>query len=221
MTNPNPMRARRRRHRRAGFTLIEVMVSLGVMTVGALGIIALQQHTIRSNSHARQLTTAMQIAQRWVERFKQDAATWNQLAVAGGAPTPAQVLAGTRYLSAITATPDAFQIIPNTSATVSNAFDFQGNDVSNGLGGVAVGNVFYCASFRPAWVSFGGAMRIDVRVWWERTGITHDAAFQGLLVDFPNCSDTGSAALDPGGALVNDYHVVYLPSVIRMVTVGT
>jgi hypothetical protein len=108
-----------------------------------------------------------------------------------------------------------FQAIPANAAApaVTNAFTFRGDDVSN-----VAANVFYCASFRPAWVSLGRAMRVDVRVWWARTGITHAATFTPLITgNFPACSDTGDARLDPpAGALFNDYHVVYLPSVIRM-----
>jgi type II secretory pathway pseudopilin PulG len=213
-TNP---RARRKRQSRAAFTLIEVMISLGIMTMGALAIITLQQQTIRSNAHARELTTAMQIAQLWAERFKQDATQWNQAAIAGGTPTAATVLASTVYLKSINTAPNVFQLIPTNNAAplATNAFDFRFNEVVN-----TDPNTYYCVSFRPAWVSFGRAMRVDVRVWWARTGMTHSAAFLGsVLANFANCNDTNSTSLNPGGNLFNDYHVVYLPTVIRMVTV--
>jgi len=196
-----------RRRRRSGFTLIEVFVSLVVMTIGAMAIIALQQHSIRSNVHARQLTAAMQIAQRWVERFKQDSHTWVQPAALAGPPTAPTVLANTRYLSRINISPNVYQAIPNVSASVSNAFDYMGNDVVN-----TSGETVYCAAFRPSWVYFGRAMRVDVRVWWARAG-------NRILSDFPGCDGT-HARLDPGptGDLFNGnaYHVVYLPSVIRV-----
>jgi prepilin-type N-terminal cleavage/methylation domain-containing protein len=194
------MKARGERQRQA-FTLIEVMVSLGVMTVGAMAIVALQQHTIRSNSHARQVTTAMQIAQRWVERLKQDAHTWN-------APG---TLAQTAYLQQIVANPNVFQTI-NVAFNppgnpVSNAFDYQGNDIANNSVNPPI---FYCASFRPAWVFNGRAMRVDVRVWWAREG------FEPTAGTLAACADDNTA-LNPTGAQFNNQHVVYLPSVIRMV----
>jgi type IV pilus modification protein PilV len=205
-----------RRKRRSGFTLIEVMVSLGVMTIGAMAILALQAHTIRSNRHARQLTVAMQIAQRWVERFKQDAHTWTQVAPPSGTPSAAFVLQNTRYLSRVTTQPNAYQVIPNVTATVSNAFDFMGNDVANDDSEVGVDPnraVVYCAAFRPAWVYFGRTMRVDVRVWWARAGTGR------ILDDFQGCGGIQST-LDPGptGTFFNSnaYHVVYLPSVIRV-----
>ena len=62
--------------RRQGFTLVEVMVSLGIMTIGAMAVLAMQQQIIRGNMHARQLTTATQIAQNVIERLKIDSLSW-------------------------------------------------------------------------------------------------------------------------------------------------
>lgn len=216
MQRTNP-RARRKRQRRAAFTLIEVMISLGIMTMGALAIITLQQQTIRSNAHARELTTAMQIAQLWAERFKQDATQWNQAADAVRGPTAAAVLANTVYLKSINNAPNVFQPIPPNAAAPlnSNAFDFRFNEVVN-----TDPTTYYCVSFRPAWVSFGRAMRVDVRVWWARTGITRAGTTGSILTDFAACDDTGSTTFDPLDQSFNDYHVVYLPTVIRMVPVS-
>jgi Tfp pilus assembly protein PilV len=201
----------RRRNARAGFTLIEVMVSLGVMMVGALAIIGLQQHTIRSNRHSRELSIATQIAQLWVERLKQDAATWNAFG-----PPPATAI----YLNPILANLNSFQQIPNATAAVSNAFDFRGNDVSNANGSP----VHYCAAIRPAWVETNRALRVDVRVWWSRERVwdPNEVGGVSILTDFPNCGATlvQHAQLDPpppGNAnLSNKYHVIYMPSVITM-----
>jgi type II secretory pathway pseudopilin PulG len=203
------------KRKRSGFTLIEVMVSLGVMMMGAMAILALQQHSMRSNSHARQLTIAMQIAQQWVERLKQDSASWNAVGLSTGSPTAAEVLANTLYLRGITGAPNAFQTIPNVTQTVSNAFDFMGNDTAND-NSIGARPVFYCASMRVGWVYFGRAMRADVRVWWPRVEGGNAAA--SVLTDFAACADD-NAKLNPGGTQYDNYHVVYLPSVIRMTTV--
>lgn len=209
-----------KKRRRQAFTLIEVMVSLAVMTIGAMAMLALQAHTIRSNAHARQLSTALEIAQRWVERFKQDAQRWN---VAGAFNDPAKpsdvvVLANTTFLKQITTAAGVFQTINNTTATVSNAFDYQGNDVLNNVNDPAA-PIFYCASFRPAWVYFGRAMRVDVRVWWARASAGDNQAGAHVITnDFASCNED-NARLNPGGTLIDDYHVVYLSSVIRMTPV--
>jgi prepilin-type N-terminal cleavage/methylation domain-containing protein len=215
---PAGARARRASRRRGGFTLIEVMVSLGIMTVGALGMLALEQHTIRSNAHARQLTMAMQIAQLWVERLKQDASRWTIAGATPGGPNDATVLASTRFLGQIAAKPDQFQTILNPTATLSNAFDYQGNDVDVAANAA---NVFYCASFRLGWVYYGNAMRADVRVWWARE--SSSATPNAITLDFAGCADNDTA-LSPnpspgGGPQFNNYHVVYLSTVIRLTAV--
>jgi prepilin-type N-terminal cleavage/methylation domain-containing protein len=207
------MRDRRRTGRRQhGFTLIEVMVSLGVMTVGAMAILALQQQSIRSNAHARQLTIATEIAERWAERFKQDAQTWNMVGEASGTPTAADVLSRTKWLKQINSRPNEFQQIENLEEPVSNAFDYQGFDVPS-----IEKKYFYCASFRPSWVYFGRAMRIDIRVWWARENIQRMSGGVSNITDqFEDCADP-PVTLDPGGEQYWNYHVVYLPTVVRMV----
>lgn len=201
-----------RRKRRGGFTLIEVVVSLGIMTIGAMAIISLQAHAIRANTHARQLTTAMQVAQRWVERMKQDSHSWNNVA------TPDTVgfeLAATLYLRRVLDTPNVYADFPGGSvnAGASSAFDFLGNDVPLDATDFDE-RVFYCVAYRPAWVYFGRAMRVDVRVFWPRAGTG-----RVLSEDFPACNagaNVTHADLEPGGDVFDAYHVVYLPSVIRV-----
>lgn len=198
--------------RRQGFTLIEVMVSLGVMTIGAMAILALQQQSIRSNAHARQLTVATQIAERWAERFKQDAQSWNAVGLQSGAPSVSTVLGGTKWLKQIITKPNVFQKIEDTGENISNAFDYQGFDVPN-----PTDAYYYCASFRPSWVYFGRAMRVDIRVWWARENIQRtNGKVTEITKEFEGCIDEGGK-LDPSGSEYSNYHVVYLPTVIRMV----
>ena len=171
----------RRRH---GFTLIEVMVSLGVMTIGALAIISLQVHVMRANDHAKQLTVATQIAQTWIERLKQDAFSWNAVAIRNAAGQDANTqLAQTAHLITVWNTPNIFTTITNTNASYSNAFDYFGNDVAN------TGLFTYCASHRLNWVWYGRALRTDVRVWWARPNAPD------ITVTFQNCTDQNQ--LDP------------------------
>ncbi|HKP63465.1 MAG TPA: prepilin-type N-terminal cleavage/methylation domain-containing protein [Polyangiales bacterium] len=194
--------------RRQAFTLVEVMVSLGVMTIAALAIFAMQQQLIRANAHARQLTIATQIAQNWIERLKMDALRWN----AAGPPS------NTRYLKAILA-PDAdpagFIPIPLDIVTngtekrvVSHAFDWFGNDLDT-TGGAPAGLV-YCASHRLNWVFDNmRVIRADVRVWWPRDGIG-----ASIGAEYPECKDDNEK-LNPKGDNFDRYHVVYLSTVLR------
>jgi prepilin-type N-terminal cleavage/methylation domain-containing protein len=191
--------------KQSGFTLVEVMVSLGIMTIGAMAILAMQQQIIRGNVHARELTTATQIAQNVIERLKMDAITWN----APGVP------AASRYLGGVT--PGAigvFTTLPFITTSnggitrlQSNAFDYYGDDLDTQNGSPA--NLHYCASYRLSFVYTNNRIiRTDVRVWWAREGIG------AIRTDFPVCVDD-NARLSPGGSLIENYHLVYLSTVLR------
>jgi hypothetical protein len=183
------------------------MVSLGVMTIVAMGIFAMQQQLLRANAHARQLTVATQIAQNWIERLKLDALQWNT----AGNP------AGTTYLRAIGApgTIGTFITIPLAKPTlagntrvVSNAFDWFGQDLDTTNG--APDGLVYCVSHRLNWVFDNmRVIRADVRVWWAR-----DGSGASIAADYPVCADD-NIALNPKGANYDRYHIVYLSTVLR------
>jgi len=182
-----------------GFTIIEVVVAMGVMVVGVMAVASLQHHTVQVNSLARQMSTANQIAQTWLERMKKDAQRWNQPGDPNGTPTPIQVLAQTQWLQAVNAMPGRFQTVP-ASANSSGVFDFQGNEIVLGATGIP----FFCVGYKPAWVYIGHAIRIDVRVFWPRERAS-------AVV---NCVDT-DGPLNPGGPLFDRFHTVYLSTVIK------
>jgi Tfp pilus assembly protein PilV len=208
----------RNQRQRAGFTMIEVMTSLGLMIVGVMAITAMQQQTVRANVHAREITQATQVAETWLERLKLDASTWvmaSAATVPPGTMTHADVLGRTTYLQSIVASPNTWMTIPiplNTNTdNVSNGFDYAGRDVDTTAN---MAQVRYCASMRLGWVFVGSAMRADVRVWWPR--YLPGSGALGLATDFPGCADDATA-LDPEtGTERDNYHVVYLSTVIRL-----
>jgi prepilin-type N-terminal cleavage/methylation domain-containing protein len=202
----------KRRRRARGFTLIEVMVSLGIMTIGAMAIMALLAHIIRSNAHARQLNTGMNLGQQWVDRIKQDAHTWTRIAATAGTPNVADVLIDTLYLSNVTSPPSTtFQVIPANTALVSAAFDYQGRDVALLGGGQAY---HYCTAYRANWIYFGSTMRVDVRVFWPRAGTGAN-----IMTDWPLCDGDHTRLDPPNGSLLGQYHVVYLPTAVGVTPV--
>jgi type IV pilus assembly protein PilV len=91
------MSARSRRSPR-GYTVVEVIMAIAVLTLGALGVIAMQKATLIGNTNARNLATATTIAQSWIERLRVDAQAWNEVA---GTPD----LGDTKWLGAMLATP--------------------------------------------------------------------------------------------------------------------
>ncbi|HEX7477764.1 MAG TPA: prepilin-type N-terminal cleavage/methylation domain-containing protein [Polyangiales bacterium] len=210
--------------RHAGFTVVEVMVSLGVMTVGAFAILAMEQQTTRANVHARELTVATQIAQTWIERLKIDAVRWS---ATSGVSNVGADLGATSYLQDITKpasegvfltipTPGGSPGVPNLppatpSMLYSSAFDYYGNEVNMvSLGGAVV---VYCASYRLSWIYIDRLIRADVRVWWPREGTNT------FTTDYPNCQAHPENFLpstgNPAGVAPARYHVVYLSTSIR------
>ena len=192
---------------------MEVMVALGVMTISAMALFGMQAQATRANTRARDMTVAAQIAQNVIERIKMDGLAWNMI----GEPTA--VLTETSILATIgAATAGAFMTLPERpetriSKTVvwSNAFNLHGIDVPiSGASTEQLAAVRFCASQRLAWVyDARRALRADVRVWW-----TKEAPSRSILADFPGCTDNNVQLL-PGGARYDDYHTVYLSTVIR------
>ena len=198
---------RRRAGRRAGYTMIEVMMAVGVLTAGAVGLLALQQAATRGNYEARQMTTGAQLAQRWVERIRRDAINWR----ASSTNADPTLLMRTTYLQNVTAPGDApawFVPTPVAGSGESATFDHYGADVID-----ASQTPTYCTNVRLAWLYRGRAIRADVRVWWLRRSVGTSA----------DPDSTGRAALancapgrDPN-TLLNDWRVraAHASTVIR------
>jgi type IV pilus modification protein PilV len=52
-----------------GFTLIEVMIAIAVLTIGILGVMAMQVHSIDGNASAMRRTRALTLSQDAIERI--------------------------------------------------------------------------------------------------------------------------------------------------------
>lgn len=60
-----------------GYSIIEVMMALGILAVGTTGVIALQKVALVGNTTARMADAARNVAGTWVERLKADSLQWN------------------------------------------------------------------------------------------------------------------------------------------------
>lgn len=194
--------------REDGYTLIEVMMAVAVMTIGAVGLLAMQQASTRGNMEARQMTTATQIANLWLERVKRDSLNWN----VGGATATAADLTRTRYLSAVPAPAVApgWGSPTNVPAGESYAFDYWGRDTTATAGNNAQ---VFCVNTRYQWVFPGQAIRADVRVWWHRRGVGDTNSADGRLYRAPLCG-VGSEAAITGD---NRLRFVYSSTIVRWV----
>ncbi len=166
-----------------GFTLIEVMMALAVMTVGAVGLLSLQSATTRGNAEARAMTVANQVNQLWLERLRRDALRWTS-----PDPTALRSAAGPRFLrnaplpgggwSGWFAPVDP---APEPGAPVSAGFDYRGIDTLD------PNEMAYCTHVNLRWVDPGQTLRADVRTFWHRRGHGTDAAFSDLRL-FRGCA---------------------------------
>jgi prepilin-type N-terminal cleavage/methylation domain-containing protein len=168
-----------------GYTLVEVMTAVVVMTIGATGILAMQGASVHSNQDAQETATAVNFGTTWLERVKRDARLW----VAPGNAA----LATTSYLRRgvpTTETASAWFVPVRDATDVANSLQTFGSPAANLQGfdvypvNGAYANVFFCANLRMTVVhaynplgpsvnplSDADSVRVDVRVWWPRASV--------------------------------------------------
>lgn len=171
--------------KRAGYTLIEVMTAVMVMTIGAAGILAMQGASAASNQDANESAIAANFASTWLERIKRDARLWT----ASGDVARAN----TRYLSqafgAYTVPP---VLLSSTNGVLESPgadhFGFDTNTDIRFCVNVALTLVHALNPLMPAATNLtqdANAVQAAVRVWWYRWGkdANRQAVAQGCLGD--------------------------------------
>ncbi len=191
-----------KRARRAGYTLIEVMVAVAVLTVGAMSILALNAAAIRGNMAARELSTATQVASVWLERLQMDATRFRGTRLQRRTPTALTNTYWLRNVPPVGTAPTWFTPVVPAATTFFPNFDFYG------VGTNVAANQHYCTNIRLAWVHDSNSIRADVRVWWLRRS--------------PQAVTTGLGSCAPGidpntlsGRAPRDIHVVQASTVVR------
>lgn len=155
-----------------GYTVMEVMMALAILTIGASGVIAVQKATLIGNTNARNLATANSIAQSWVERLRADALVWN-------APGNTDDVNDTNWLkSADPANPNTPWVtpaeIPAPALAGSPDTDVLGADIFPADPGPPASA--FCTQFRftrfpaQALPAYRKLIRAEIRVFWERAG---------------------------------------------------
>lgn len=147
-------RATGRRTAQRGYTLIEVMMAVAIMTVGSVGVLSLHQATTNGNRAAREMSTATDLVRLYTERARRDALLWT----ASGNVTTTELLVNVPAAAA--ATGDWFIPAPTIGAS---HFDYSGADTT------VVANMYFCTNMRATWIIGQEAIRVDTRVWWHRT----------------------------------------------------
>jgi prepilin-type N-terminal cleavage/methylation domain-containing protein len=190
--------------RRDGYTLLEVMTAVVILTIGATGIIAMQGAAVHANQEANETTTAVNFATTWMERVKRDARLWN--ATGNGE------LASTGYLKEAGGSNNGVWFVPTTTAPESAGADYFGFDTA------VAADVRFCANlamtvvhaYNPltatnAIASDANAIRADVRVWWHRATLDADRRIGECVVGKP---------LPAADAARNEIRKTYLSTVV-------
>ena len=194
-------RSRSRAASSRGYTVMEVMMSLAILGIGASGVVAVQKATLLANTSAKNLATANFIAESWMERLRVDALQWNDFA---GVP---DLLSDTQWLRLATDTP--VWVTPATVLPAGAAdADVTGADKFPTDPGPPFAASAFCTQLRltqfntATLPSFRKLIRVEVRVMWARAGAPLD------------CS-----TLNPDDTLLrNQYGAVYLTSAVQQNT---
>lgn len=143
---------RARRQRSAGYTMVEVMMALALLGLGATGIAAIQKTVILGDTNARNLATANAIAAGWADRLQTDAAQWT---ITAGVSSTAWLGAGF-----------GTWIVPETTGFVRGASDIVGADLST----TAPPAQGYCTQIRLTGLPAAAPtlIRAEIRVLYQR-----------------------------------------------------
>ncbi|HEX6240150.1 MAG TPA: prepilin-type N-terminal cleavage/methylation domain-containing protein [Polyangiales bacterium] len=198
-------RAPRRSPRRAGFTLLEVMIAGAVFTIGIVGVTYMQSASVRSNQDAYESMVATHFAKQWLERIKRDALSWT----APGTPSPASMGFTTR-----TTPPSATYFMPDapladsglwpldiTESTGINYHGFEVGQMDPVFGRVDQGQIYYCAFGRFFSSSFNqdgllSSMTVRVTVWWNRKGSLETTSYAEIDSARRNGCDRAALGVD-------------------------
>lgn len=165
---------RRRKLRRRGFTLVEVMTATVILVACAAGIMALQTTVTRANMIAREIATASAIAGTWEERIKLDAMRWVESA------DREAMLARTHWLHEVNDQPDQW-IIPDAADGMQDGFTYTGLETA------IRDEERFCVNLRMNWhrdSQAGALVRVDIRVWSFADG-------EGRIVSGGGAQSTG------------------------------
>lgn len=203
----------------AGYTAVEIMMALTVMTIGAAAVMSLQKTSVTGNFDARETDLATSIARTWVDRLHRDAMNWtmpNNTYPTTSNFTNAKLLSSPAYGK--WALP-GYEMGQTTPETMSYAFDLLGRDIPASEATASPNPVVFCVNYRLQWLVppnlapppggpavEPGLIRVDLRVLWPRNIVSRPTG------DW--CTSV-SALVNPEQDPQPTYHAIYLTTTIR------
>jgi prepilin-type N-terminal cleavage/methylation domain-containing protein len=159
---------------RRGYTVVEVMMALAVMTVGGMGVVALQKFTAVGSLNSRSMTSASDVANSWVEFLQGEATTWNR--------ADNSDIVDAKLLNTALSSPGNWISIP------TNAGWGLPTGGATQVFGDTTNTVAFCSQIRATWLVAKDAaaaqtgpaltiaakptdvVRVEVRTWYSKTG---------------------------------------------------
>lgn len=208
---PVSVQARARR-RRAAYTMVEVMMALAILAVGATGVIAMQKATLIGNTRARNLTIASSIASAWIDRLKIDGLAWRKTTSGG------TTINDTRWLK--TVGEDYPQIggnenvwfRPGIDMTLgySPAADVRGHDITDAA---KTKEAAFCTNVRLVQL-MPNMVRADVRVFWLRNRGTNVSDTEAGTVNGMELCSGDAGYVSKVSDSTSRYHFVYMSAAV-------
>lgn len=201
-------------HPEAGFTLLEVLVAVAVMSIGILAMVAIQGVYIRGASTAHDSAQASVIAQRGIEAIRTEATMWTNYSPTPNAATQPGLTSMLTNLGTWQPLFNGFPVNETTLATNTSYGD--GRDLRSRL------NARFCVEARVDWFENPISLSGQVRVVWpnansNQTGISWVKTPAEATVSCASVAGGGNldSLLYNAGVPNTDYSVVYMPFFIR------
>jgi len=204
-----------KRPSKRGYTMVEVMMGMSLLAIGAAAVISMQRASIQSNLEARKLDMANAIAREWIERLRRDATQWTLPNSSNSTSNYANAQLLSTYLAwgatgqtTSWSYPNAYLASAAVPDGVSPGFDILGRDLkaTDILGSTSTpSKAIFCTNIRLNWLVVNTLMRAEVRVFWLR-----------LLSSGPNTPDwCNQSNANTVTGDTSHYHFIYAATAIR------
>ena len=195
--------------RQGGYTVIEVVMSLALLSIGATGVIAMQKATLLGTVNARNLATANAVAATWLERLQLDGLRWRLT------NAKQNTIASTTYLQVVgsdfpsVSPQENVWLRPQVQPTMgySPMADVRGKDTTNSK------EAAFCTNIKLSQL-LPNLIRAEVRVFWLRhRGGGQNSKYAGTINNKPLC-DGSPGYLQAVTSAHDRYHFVSIASAI-------
>lgn len=164
---------------KAGFTLVEVVVVVGLTTAGFLAMLDLQINTIRGTGSSRDQQEAMVLAEHTIQSIRQEAYRWTasqplanisaDLIFLNNAPVDTSNTEPTEWFIAWKNAADTNQLVSAVGGSDARDAGIRGL-YSLTPATTSPVNRRFCVHYRFAWMIPDQLLRAEIKVLWPRYG---------------------------------------------------